>query len=820
MKSVPTSIHPRKKLRQLGVCALFAVAVLSSFAQSAPAAKTPQESDTVVLDPFTVTSDPNDGYFSKTSTAAGRVAIPLENIPQHIEVFNSEFIKDTMPQTMQDILKFSTAVQFSNSERQTNGGLIRGFDASVVLRNGMNGFFAGAPSYNTETIEQVEVIRGPAAALYGASQPGGLINYVTKRPQFTSAQSVSLRAFSVGGYSASFDLTGPAGLKNFDGQPLIAYRLIVANEDRGGYQLNSDYTKRFLVSAGVTINPTKSFSITLESQHAASKTAFMNSMIAPLSLYNPLNGAGTGSAKPYQSVIMPNDMWPIDWTYQDDGAHRNETLNTNQLSLLWTKDLGKWGSWAVRGYYAVDSNAGVERILYSLFSTPNNAPRPVTQANLGKTVNFTQTVTQADIDAGRSWIPGRYIRNIQEFPWDYGRFQWDITGKFKTGPATHNVLIGTDGELGYRTRIPNDPISRSTTEYQVWNNAVESAKLAIWSDSPNPQNFSGTINWNDIRSTGNPTGVVTNVNRSGNPYTNNLRFKVPFLTSPVNNYYFFDSVGVWDDRLVLSLGARSDKLFQIVGPTTYSSKQWTYRYGAVFKVKPWFHLFGVHNESFIPNSQTAAQALGKYIPPQQGAQDEVGIRLPLWNGRLLIETSIYELTNTNVVVRDLFQTGKPEEWRFIDGQRNRGLDFDAKLALNKDTQVGFSYAHYNMVYFGNLTQVAAGVNTFPAVNVPDDQVSTWGKWTPSAGKLRNFSFYAAYRFTGKRPGGGTGALPSYMMTSYGVIDAGIGYSLKKWDFNLRVTNLLDERYYQASSSASLLFPGRPREATFNISHKF
>lgn len=820
MKLVTTSKLPKTKLCQFGVRALVAAIVLSSVAQNAPAATTPVDSETVVLDPFMVKSDPKDGYFSKTSTAAGRVAIPLENIPQHIEVFNSQFIADTMPQTMADILHFSTAVQFSNSERQSNGGLVRGFDATVIMRNGMNGFFSGMPSYNTETIEQVEVIRGPAAALYGASQPGGLINYVTKRPQFTRSESVTLRAFSVGGYSASFDLTGPVGVKNFDGQPLVAYRLIAANEDRGGYQLNSDYTKRLLLSGSVTVNPTKSFSINIESQYAESKTAFMNSMIAPLSLYNPLNSAGTAAAKPYQSLVMPNNMLPIDWTYQDDGTHRNETICATQLSLLWTKDFGKWGSWAVRGYYAVDSNLGTERILYSLFSTPANAPRPVAAADLGKTVNFTQNVTQADINAGRLWIPGRYARNIHEYPWDYGRFQWDITGKFKTGPATHNVLIGTDGELGYRDRVPRNGTGTSTVEYQVWNTSADNTKLAIWVDSPNPQNFTSAINWKDIRSTSNPTGMVTNVNPSGNPYQNTLRFKVPFLTSPVNNYYLFDSVGLWNDRLVLSLGARSDKLFQTVGTTTYTAKQSTYRYGAVFKVNPWLHFFGIHNESFIPNSQTAAQSLGRYIAPQKGEQNEVGIRLPLWNGRLLIETSIYELTNTNVVVRDIFQANTPNEWRFIDGQRNRGQDFDAKLALSKDTQAGFSYAHYNMVYFGNLTQVAAGVSQYATVNVPNDQVSTWGKWTPSEGRLQNFSFLGAYRFTGERPGGGTGAIPSYMMRSYGVVDAGVGYKWKKWDFNLRVTNLLDQRYYQAASSASLLFPGRPREATITVSTKF
>jgi outer membrane receptor protein involved in Fe transport len=817
MNSMPNTVRPSLPFVRAGAC-LAALAACSLLSAQSPAVKAPAaDSEAVVLDPFVVSTDAKDGYFSKTSTAAGRVAIALENIPQHVEVFNAQFIADIMPQTMMDILKFSTAVQFSNSERQSNGGLVRGFDASVTMRNGMNGFFGGGPSYGTEAIEQVEIIRGPAAALYGASQPGGLINYVTKRPQFTQSMSATFRAFSVGGYSASVDLTGPLNIKNSAGEKMIAYRFILADEDRGGYQINNDFTKRKLFYGRVTVKPVKTLTLDLEHQFADSKTAFFNSTIVPFKLYNPVLN-GTGTAIPYKSLVIPNNIMPADWTYQDDGTHRNEKVNYTQFTALWAKDFGKWGSWAIRAFYAVN-NSNTERLLYSLKSATNSGyPGPVTAADLGKTVNYTQTVTQADITAGRVWIPGRYVRLLLEPTWDYGRFQYDLTGKFKTGPATHNVLVGTDGELGYRTRVPRDGFS--SVEYQVWNTNPDSMKLAVWVDNPNPRNFSGSINWNDLRTTANPNGVVTGVVKSGNPYQNNLKFKVPFVTSPVNNYYFFDSISLLNDRLVFSLGARFDKLFQTVGTTTYTAQNWTYRYGAVYKVSPSLHLFGIYNGSFIPNSQTAAQTLGHYVAPQKGEQKEAGVRLPLLEGKLLIESSIYEITNTNVLARDIFKSGTPQEWNFIDGQQNRGMDFDVKLSLSKDTQAGFSYAHYKMVYFGNLAQVAAGVAQYPAVNVPNNQYSAWGKWTPSDGALRNFSFLAAYRFTGERPGGGTGAIPSFMMESYGVAELGVGYKYKKWAFNLRVSNLLDQQYLQASSSAGLLFPGRPREATLTATVKF
>ncbi|MCX6934218.1 MAG: hypothetical protein NTZ29_16290 [Verrucomicrobia bacterium] len=77
-----------------------------------------------------------------------------------------------------------------------------------------------------------------------------------------------------------------------------------------------------------------------------------------------------------------------------------------------------------------------------------NFPQPVTAAVLGRTVNFTQTVSAADVSAGRLWIPARYIRQLNTFPSANLNTQWDLTGKFTTGPAKHTFLLGTDADLG------------------------------------------------------------------------------------------------------------------------------------------------------------------------------------------------------------------------------------------------------------------------------------------------------------------------------------------------------------------------------------
>ncbi|WP_408005404.1 hypothetical protein [Pseudomonas huanghezhanensis] len=65
------------------------------------------------------------------------------------------------------------------------------------------------------TTDHVEVLKGPASLLYGAIDPGCLINVVSKQPQFTRSTTLSGSSFSEGGGTAGFDTTGQIGDSNF-----------------------------------------------------------------------------------------------------------------------------------------------------------------------------------------------------------------------------------------------------------------------------------------------------------------------------------------------------------------------------------------------------------------------------------------------------------------------------------------------------------------------------------------------------------------------------------------------------------------------------
>ncbi|TDA83194.1 TonB-dependent receptor plug domain-containing protein, partial [Halomonas marinisediminis] len=62
---------------------------------------------------------------------------------------------------------------------------VRGFQADqtgVYLDNAQNLAFAfGSFFIDPYTLERIAVLRGPSSALYGGSNPGGILNYVSKR---------------------------------------------------------------------------------------------------------------------------------------------------------------------------------------------------------------------------------------------------------------------------------------------------------------------------------------------------------------------------------------------------------------------------------------------------------------------------------------------------------------------------------------------------------------------------------------------------------------------------------------------------------------
>ena len=117
--------------------------------------------------------------------------VPLKSLPQSVDIVSAELLNNLGIVELQNALDFTSGVARQNSF----GGLwdsfaIRGFagdenSPSGYLVNGYNVGRGFSGRRDTSNIQSIEILKGPGSALYGRGEPGGTINIITKKPEFS-----------------------------------------------------------------------------------------------------------------------------------------------------------------------------------------------------------------------------------------------------------------------------------------------------------------------------------------------------------------------------------------------------------------------------------------------------------------------------------------------------------------------------------------------------------------------------------------------------------------------------------------------------------
>ncbi|MCG2840148.1 TonB-dependent siderophore receptor [Sandaracinobacter sp. RS1-74] len=149
---------------------------------------------------------------AQTGEFGAKSAIPLERMPQSVQLLDSQELIDRGVRSMGDALR---AVPSANaggariSRYQSFGLKIRGF-AADQMRNGIRQrYYEDVDASALSNIDRIEVLKGPSAVLFGQSAVGGLISIVTKRPTDSFEASAALTGGSYGQKMATIDMGGP-----------------------------------------------------------------------------------------------------------------------------------------------------------------------------------------------------------------------------------------------------------------------------------------------------------------------------------------------------------------------------------------------------------------------------------------------------------------------------------------------------------------------------------------------------------------------------------------------------------------------------------
>ncbi|MFW0885069.1 UNVERIFIED_CONTAM: TonB-dependent siderophore receptor [Pseudomonas sp. JL1] len=185
----------------------------------------------------------DEGYTASQASTASKSDVPIKEEAQSINVVTRQTLADYQVRSLGDAMKFVSGVSQGNTLGGSRDSLVkRGFgtnDDGSILRDGVR---SNLGRNFSATTERVEVLKGPASMLYGALEPGGLVNIISKKPEYTQSTTLSGSAYSEGGGTMALDTTGPLGDTG------LAYRLIA---ERG----HEDYWRNYGVNESTLVAP-------------------------------------------------------------------------------------------------------------------------------------------------------------------------------------------------------------------------------------------------------------------------------------------------------------------------------------------------------------------------------------------------------------------------------------------------------------------------------------------------------------------------------------------------------------------------------------
>ncbi|NVZ60158.1 TonB-dependent siderophore receptor [Pseudomonas edaphica] len=195
----------------------------------------------IELPAVNVQGQEDSGYRTNSASVGGFNEAPLLDTPASITVINAELIKDQQARLLSEVLRNDASVGDSYAPiGYYENFVIRGFSLNAASSYKINGrTITGEQNVALENKQQVEVLKGLAGLQSGISEPSGVINYVTKRPE--DVRSVTVSTDDRGSGYIATDVGGW-----FGSEQQFGLRANVAHEDLNSYVEHADGQRDFV----------------------------------------------------------------------------------------------------------------------------------------------------------------------------------------------------------------------------------------------------------------------------------------------------------------------------------------------------------------------------------------------------------------------------------------------------------------------------------------------------------------------------------------------------------------------------------------------
>jgi len=338
--------------------------------------------------------------------AGTKTGTSLVETPQSISVITRDDLDARAVTNLNQALLYTAGI--TPDTRGANGEnydlfKLRGFDAPQYL-DGLKIFSSptgyAATQVDISRLDRIEVVKGPASVLYGASSPGGLIAMSSKLPG--PAESFGSVEASYGSFNL-FRLDGDSG-GSLSPDGTIRYR-VSGSINGADSQQNYGSRRRYTISPAVTFGAGTDTTVTLLGNYS----------------HDPKNG-NYGSV-PLSGSVDPNPNGRISQKFNDGEPGLTDiSRNQGSLTYLATHDFGN--GWVVR------ANGRYQDVTAKI------------QAVYG-----TGLLSAEDTDQS---LFGRASYRTKEHMKNY-TFDNQLTGTVATGAISHQLLFGVDYQATHST---------------------------------------------------------------------------------------------------------------------------------------------------------------------------------------------------------------------------------------------------------------------------------------------------------------------------------------------------------------------------------
>jgi len=699
-------------------------------------------------DPF------NSSYVLEKASIGTKTNTPVMETPLNVQSISQQVLQDQQITNVADALKNVSGVIIGHGATD-NGNpydniVLRGFTTSNIYRDGFRvDGGAGAAFQQFANVAAVEVFKGPGGTLYGLSEPGGLVNIVTKKPLDAPYYAVNQQVGSLAEYRTTVDATGP-----LNADKSLLYRINLSYENNGapfGSFVDNTHQQVAFVAPVLQWNVDNATWVKLEG------------------LYNDFT---TTSFFPADPVINGSFVTvPRNLNYGNYSPGLNQNIFT---ALTWLHNFDK--DWSI-----------TQQIAF-------NRTTQDTNLRLGGSANFDQG----------SWPFAAYAASTLGLPccnynpavidrylaYNFYSLQTlstnvDVVGHIETAGVEHTLLFGGD--------------FYKSLAYSQYNLSTNISPINIFAPATPGIPFTLPL------VPGSGGGESAAPSDTGGLYVQD-QLKLPydfFLTTSARYQYIRQNGGEYGTPTFWQnfAGARGTpnqaEALQAVTP----------RFGLLWRPEKWISGYVHYAEGFGANGGYEYPL--NLLPPTSAREAEAGVKIELFDGKLRATADYYDLTKTNVPELDTNPLHVcPGGCTIAVGAvRSKGPELDVQGEIYPGLSLILAYTNQDVritkTYPGDTTNQVG--QPFPIM--PRNIASLQTVYEFKEGSLQGLKLGGGYYYYGAARAQDVTGLNRGSLTpniaGYGTVNLMSDYSLfmgdNRVDMGVNINNLFDRTYYTAAA---------------------